>query len=82
VTASELERLRRQLDAAREEFDAAERIVALLEVDEPDVSWLGAGPVAVARDVIERDLARRRVEAWASVLDRLRTEGRRVGLTA
>ena len=69
-----------QLDEARAELHEAQRIASLL--DEEDVP---AGPrdvVAVARLVIERDLAARRVEAWTAIVDKLRAEGARRGLFA
>lgn len=65
-----------QLEAARTELHEAQRIAALL--DEPLDP--GRGAIAVARDVIERDLAGRRVEAWTAILDRLRDNGRGRGL--
>jgi hypothetical protein len=79
VTADERGRLAAQIDAARDELHEAQRVVALLDADDAATA---AGPVAVARLVIERDLAARRVEAWVAVLDGLRGEGRRVGLFA
>ena len=70
--------LRAQLDAARTELHEAQQFAARLNVDDwPDT---GDDAVAIARGVIERDLATRRVEAWAAVLERLRQQGRDRGL--
>lgn len=80
MTADERARLRAQIDAARAELHEAQRIDALLAAA---LAFTDHGdPVAVARGVIERDLAGRRVEAWVAVLDRLRIEGVRVGVFA
>ena len=68
------------LDAARDELHEAQRIAALL--DEPAPVRRHPIAVGVARDVIERDLAARRVEAWTSIVDRLRSEGQRRGIFA
>lgn len=86
MTAEQLAGLREQIDAARAELHDAQRVEALLHEGHdhsgvPAGAWCDlCGPVAVARGVIERDLAARRVEAWVAVLDRLRAEGRRLGL--
>lgn len=68
--------LRDQLDAARAALHDAQDVAALLDVDDA----VGGDVVAVARGVIERDLAARRIDAWVAVVDRLRAEGRRRGL--
>lgn len=70
--------LRAQLAAARVELHEAQQFAARLDVD----TWPATGDdaVAVARGVIERDLAARRVEAWSSVLDRIRAQARAQGL--
>lgn len=78
MTADERARLQAQIAAARAELHEAQRIEALLDDNLHEV--IGGDPVAIARGIIERDLAGRRVEAWVAVLDRLRAEGRRVGL--
>lgn len=65
------------LKAARGELHDAQRIAAMLSVD---TDGAPQDAVAVARNVIERDLAARRVEAWAGVIDRLRNEARVLGL--
>lgn len=64
-----------QLDAARTHLHDAQHVAALLALD------VAAGdPVEVARIVLERDLAARRVAAWDAVVCGLRAEGRRLGL--
>lgn len=69
MTPDQLAALVAQIDAPRAELREAQRVVALLDAD-PFTNY--GDPVAVARGVIERDLAGRRVEAWTAVLDRLR----------
>ena len=71
--------LRAQLDEARDELHEAQRIAALLEDEQEDQAARGHA-VGIARLMIERDLAGRRVEAWSAILDRLRDEGRRRGV--
>ena len=68
-----------QLDEARAELHEAQRIAALLAVDEDQAP---ADAVAVAGRIIERDLAARRIEAWSAVVDKLCAEGARRGLFA
>lgn len=57
------------LQAARAELEHAERIVAMLDVDDE------ATGIAAARWVIERDLAARRVGAWRALVARLVAAG-------
>ena len=72
---------------AREQLHEAQRIAALL--DQPQ-TWgeyygedcppnLRPGAGAVARAVIERDLAARRVEAWTHLVNNLRAEAAKRG---
>lgn len=77
MSAAELDTLRAQLDGARSALHDAQNVVALLAVDDDGD---GGDAVKIARRIIERDLAARRVEAWTGVLDRLRSEARRHGL--
>lgn len=56
------------LERARDELAHAEHVVALLDVDD------AAAPgdtVAIARGIVERDLAARRVEAWRHIVTRM-----------
>lgn len=86
MTDAERAALRRQIEEARAELHEAQRIDALLADD----FMTGAGGIGstacsgdalqIARAIIERDLAARRVEAWVAVLDRFRAEGVRLGL--
>lgn len=75
--ADDVQALRTALEAARVELHEAQQFAARLNVD----SWPATDDaVAVARGVIERDLAQRRIEAWSAVLERLRAQGRDRGL--
>jgi hypothetical protein len=78
VSAEQLADLHCQIAVARQELHEAQRIVVLLDSDDPGAA--AGDAVAIARGIIERDLAARRVEAWTSILDSLRAEGRRLGL--
>lgn len=78
MSAQQLADLRCQLAVARDELHEAQRIAALLDEDDP--TGAAGDAVAIARGIIERDLAGRRVDAWTAILDRLRDESRRLGL--
>jgi hypothetical protein len=58
------------LERARDELAHAEHVVALLDVD--DAAPAG-DTVAIARGIVERDLAARRVEAWRHIVARMET---------
>lgn len=80
----------RDLTGAREELHAAQATLAMLLVDDEPKDYTIVGGlvfavaprtgIQIARGIIERDLAARRVEAWSALLDRLRAEARALGL--